>query len=84
MDLDDLVRALLEHYERMDIDTQRLLPLRKLYWPARRRPRAAAPAPCIASQRLRSFSRSRRSYSLPIRPPMAAPPTVAAVEPPMT
>lgn len=34
MDLDDLVMALLEHYERMDIDTQRLIPLRKLYWPA--------------------------------------------------
>lgn len=34
MDLDDLVMALLEHYEKMDIDTQRLIPLRKLYWPA--------------------------------------------------
>lgn len=34
MDLDDLVRALLEHYEGMDIDMQRLIPLRKLYWPA--------------------------------------------------
>lgn len=34
MDLDDLVMALLEHYEKMDIDTQRLVPLRKLYWPA--------------------------------------------------
>ena len=34
MDMDDLVRALLDHYERMDIDMQRLLPLRKLYWPA--------------------------------------------------
>jgi restriction system protein len=34
MDLDDLVRALLEHYEKMDMDTQRLVPLRKLYWPA--------------------------------------------------
>ena len=30
MDMDDLVRALLDHYERMDIDMQRLLPLRKL------------------------------------------------------
>jgi restriction system protein len=34
MDLDDLVMALLEHYETMDIDTQRLIPLRKVYWPA--------------------------------------------------
>lgn len=34
MDLDDLVRSIIEHYERMDIDTQRLVPLRKLYWPA--------------------------------------------------
>lgn len=33
MDLDDLVRAILEHYERMDADTQRLVPLRKVYWP---------------------------------------------------
>lgn len=34
MDLDDLVRSVLEHYERMDGDSQRLLPLRKVYWPA--------------------------------------------------
>lgn len=34
MDLDDLVKALLEHYEKLDIDTQRLIPLRKVYWPA--------------------------------------------------
>lgn len=34
MDLDDLVIALLEHYEKMDMDTQRLILLRKLYWPA--------------------------------------------------
>jgi restriction system protein len=34
MDLDDLVRLLLEHYERMDKEAQRLVPLRKLYWPA--------------------------------------------------
>lgn len=34
MDLDDLVKAMLEHYERMDIETQRLVPLRKFYWPA--------------------------------------------------
>ena len=34
MDLDDLVTSLLEHYEKMDIDMQRLVPLRKVYWPA--------------------------------------------------
>ena len=33
MDLDDLVNALLEHYEKMDVDMQRLIPLRKIYWP---------------------------------------------------
>lgn len=33
MDLDDLVKSLLEHYEKMDIDMQRLIPLRKVYWP---------------------------------------------------
>lgn len=30
---DDLVRAILVHYERMDADTQRLVPLRKVYRP---------------------------------------------------
>lgn len=34
MDLDDLVKVLLEHYEQTDSQTQRLVPLRKLYWPA--------------------------------------------------
>lgn len=34
MDLDDLVKTLLEHYEQADSQTQRLVPLRKLYWPA--------------------------------------------------
>ncbi len=33
LDIDDLVKALLEHYEHMDLDMQRLIPLRKLYWP---------------------------------------------------
>lgn len=33
MDLDDLVKAILEHYEGMDPDTARLLSLRKIYWP---------------------------------------------------
>jgi restriction system protein len=34
MDIDDLVQAIVENYEKMDIDTQRLLPLKKLFWPA--------------------------------------------------
>jgi restriction system protein len=33
MDMDDLVKALLEHYETMDADSQRLISLRKIYWP---------------------------------------------------
>lgn len=34
MTLDDLVLALVESYDKMDIETQRLIPLKKLYWPA--------------------------------------------------
>ncbi len=34
MDVDDLVHAIVEHYDRMDTETQALLPLRKVYWPA--------------------------------------------------
>lgn len=34
MDLDDLVSAVIEHYEHLDMETQRLVALRKLYWPA--------------------------------------------------
>lgn len=34
MDIDDLVQAIIENYEKMDIDTQRLLPLKKVFWPA--------------------------------------------------
>lgn len=34
MDLDALVAAVLEHYERMDADSQRLIPLRKIHWPS--------------------------------------------------
>jgi restriction system protein len=34
MNIDDVVQAVLDHYEKMDIETQRLLPLKKLYWPA--------------------------------------------------
>lgn len=33
MNIDDVVQAVLDHYEKMDIETQRLLPLKKLYWP---------------------------------------------------
>lgn len=33
MDLDDLVKAILDHYETLDVDSQRLVPLRKVYWP---------------------------------------------------
>ncbi len=33
MDLNDLVTALLEHFEKMDAETQQLMPLRKIYWP---------------------------------------------------
>jgi len=34
MDMDDLVRSILEHYEKLDADTRRLIPLRKVYWPS--------------------------------------------------
>jgi len=33
MDLNDLVRAIVDHYEKLDLDTQRLIPLRRVYWP---------------------------------------------------
>ncbi len=33
MDIDDLVKSILDHYQNMDVDAQRLVPLRKLYWP---------------------------------------------------
>jgi len=33
MDSDELVQAVISYYDRMDIETQRLLPLRKVYWP---------------------------------------------------
>ena len=32
-DLGDLVRALIEHYEGLDNETKRLVPLRRVYWP---------------------------------------------------
>jgi len=33
MNLNDLVEAIVEWYEQMDVETQRLVPLRKMYWP---------------------------------------------------
>lgn len=33
MDLNELVKALYRHYESMDIDSQSLIPLKKIYWP---------------------------------------------------
>ncbi|MCG7971863.1 MAG: restriction endonuclease [Candidatus Thiodiazotropha taylori] len=33
MTLDELVLALLEHYEDLDIDTKQMVPLKRLYWP---------------------------------------------------
>ncbi len=33
MDIDDLVQAVIENYEKMDMDTQRVLPLKKVFWP---------------------------------------------------
>ncbi|UUC94378.1 restriction endonuclease [Comamonas sp. C11] len=32
--LDHVVRALIEHYERTDAETKRIVPLKRLYWPA--------------------------------------------------
>lgn len=34
MDLDELVSAIIEHYEKMDMETRVLVPLTKIYWPA--------------------------------------------------
>lgn len=33
MDIDDLVKAIFRSYESMDMDSQKLLPLKKIYWP---------------------------------------------------
>jgi restriction system protein len=33
MDADDLGKAIVEHYDRMDSETRALLPLKKIYWP---------------------------------------------------
>lgn len=32
--LDDLVRALVEHYDQTDAETKRMVPLKRVYWPA--------------------------------------------------
>lgn len=34
MTLDDLVEALTDHYESLDVESKQLLPLKRLYWPA--------------------------------------------------
>ncbi|MBI1424282.1 MAG: restriction endonuclease [Gammaproteobacteria bacterium] len=34
MDLDDLVRAIIEYYEQLDPETRQYIPLKKIYWPA--------------------------------------------------
>jgi restriction system protein len=33
MDADDLGKAIVEHYDRMDSETRTMLPLKKIYWP---------------------------------------------------
>lgn len=33
MDVQDLVKAIFLHYDKMDIDSQKLLSLKKIYWP---------------------------------------------------
>ena len=33
MDADDLGKAIIEHYDEMDMECKALLPLRKIYWP---------------------------------------------------
>lgn len=33
LDIDDLVKAIFRNYESMDLESQKLLPLRKIYWP---------------------------------------------------
>lgn len=34
MTIDDLVEAVIQYYDRLDIETQQLLPLKRIYWPA--------------------------------------------------
>lgn len=33
MTIDDLVEALIEHYDKLDLETKQLLPLKRIYWP---------------------------------------------------
>lgn len=33
MNINDLVEALTEHYEKLDVETKQLLPLKRVYWP---------------------------------------------------
>ena len=33
LNINDLVKAILRSYEKMDMETQKLLPLKKIYWP---------------------------------------------------
>lgn len=33
MDLDLLVQSILTYYDKFDMETQRLLPLKRVYWP---------------------------------------------------
>jgi restriction system protein len=35
LDMAELRRTLLDHYERMDLETRSLIPLTRIYWPAR-------------------------------------------------
>jgi len=35
MDIDDLVEAVVKHYEQLDLETRTLLPLSKIYWPSK-------------------------------------------------
>lgn len=34
MTIDELVETLIEHYEKLDTETQQLVPLKRIYWPA--------------------------------------------------
>ena len=34
MDLDDLVKTLLERYDKLDLETQQLVPLKRIFVPA--------------------------------------------------
>ena len=34
MTIDDLVEAVIQNYDKLDIETQQLLPLKRVYWPA--------------------------------------------------